>query len=182
VDDGRLEFLILGPLEVRARGKPLSVGGARQRALLALLLLNANRVVSRDRLIEELSSDPTSGTADHALHVQVSRLRKALGTGGREPRVVARPPGYLLRVEPDELDLGVFERRVALGRELLRDGDPDAAAAALASALALWRGPALAGLEFESFARIDVERLEELRLNALEDRVDADIACGHARS
>ncbi|HEX6763009.1 MAG TPA: BTAD domain-containing putative transcriptional regulator [Gaiellaceae bacterium] len=178
MEDGRLEFLILGPLEVRERGEPMSVGGARQRALLALLLLSANRVVSRDRLIEELNPDPTSDTADHALHVQVSRLRKALGTASRDPRVVARPPGYLLRVEPDELDLTLFERRVALGRKLLLEGDPVSAAETLASALALWRGPALAGLEFESFARVDVERLEELRLNALEDRVDADIACG----
>src|SRR6266568_3304944 len=97
---GRLEFRILGPLAVRVDGTPIAVGGPKQRALLALLLLSANRVVSRERLLGELFAEQSLNSADHALRNQVSRLRKALSPAtGREPRLVARAPGYLLRVE-----------------------------------------------------------------------------------
>src|SRR5689334_16744646 len=102
---GTLEFRILGPLEVSLAGEAIPVGGPKQRALLALLLLSPNRVVSRDRLIVELFGDETATSADTALRVRVSRLRSALPSDEREARLVAKPPGYVLRVEPDELDL-----------------------------------------------------------------------------
>src|ERR671935_1099334 len=125
----RLEFRILGPLVLRVDGAPIPVGGPKQRALLALLLLSANRVVSRERLIDELFPDQGVESADHALRNQVSRLRKVLSpVAADEPRLVARPPGYLLRVEPGELDLEEFERLVADGDEGLAAGDPARAA------------------------------------------------------
>jgi YVTN family beta-propeller protein len=174
-----LEFRILGPLEVRADGVAVPMGGPRQRALLALLLLSANRVVSRDRLIDELMLDPRGEKGTRALTVQVSRLRKALElVDGSEPRLVASPPGYVLRVKPGELDLDTFERLLAEGRSALERGDPADAAAALREAEELWRGRPLADLEFEPFARMEVERLEELRLAAVEERIDAELELG----
>jgi WD40 repeat protein/DNA-binding SARP family transcriptional activator len=174
-----LEFRILGPLEVRVDGVAVPMGGPRQRALLALLLLSANRVVSRDRLIEELMLDPLGDGATRALTVQVSRLRKALASvDGSEPRLVASPPGYVLRVMPGELDLDTFERVLAEGRSALEGGDPVRAAAALREGEALWRGRPLADLEFEPFARLEVERLEELRLVAVEERIEAELELG----
>ncbi len=175
----RLEFRILGPLAVRVDGTSVPIGGPKQRALLALLLLSANRVVARQRLIEELFAEQSMNSADHALRNQVSRLRKVLApTAGDEARLVARAPGYLLRVEPSELDLENFERLVAAGRESLAAGDPAAAADSLRAAERLWQGRPLADLELEPFARIEVERLEELRLAAVEERIDAEIALG----
>ena len=115
----RLEFRILGPLEVRLNGAPVRVGGPKQRALLALLLCNANRVVSRDQLIDELLSDQPAGSAEPVLHVQISRLRKALADGDPQPRLLARPPGYVLRIQDGELDVHAFEQRVADGRHAL---------------------------------------------------------------
>src|SRR3954447_20045049 len=124
----RLEFRALGPLAVRVDGQPVAAGGPKQRALLALLLLSANRVVSRDRLVAELFSEASVNSADHALRNHVSRLRKVLSAGASdEPRLVARTPGYLLRVEPGELDLESFEGLVAEGREALARGDPASA-------------------------------------------------------
>ena len=175
----RLEFRILGPLSVRVDGSPVSVGGPKQRALLALLLLSANRVVSRERLIAELFVEQSLTSADHALRNQVSRLRKVLSpAAGGEPRLVARAPGYLLRVEPGELDLERFERLAAAGRESLAAGDMVAAAEALCAAMALWDGRPLADLELEPFARVEIERLDELRLAAVEERIDAELALG----
>ena len=139
----RLEFRILGPLSVRVDGEPVPIGGPKQRALLALLLLGANRVVSRDRLIGELFAEQSVNSADHALRNHVSRLRKVLGPAvGHEPRLVARPPGYLLRVDPGELDLERFERLAADGREALAAGDALAAAGSFREAEALWEGQA----------------------------------------
>jgi WD40 repeat protein/DNA-binding SARP family transcriptional activator len=176
---GRLEFRILGPLAVRVDGVPVPIGGPKQRALLALLLLSANRVVSRDRLVGELFADQSLNSADHALRNHVSRLRKALATAAAdEPRLVARTPGYLLRVEPGELDLEHFERLAATGREALAAGDPAVAAEALRAAERLWDGRPLADLELEPFARVEVERLEELRLAAVEERIDAELGLG----
>jgi peptide/nickel transport system substrate-binding protein len=177
VSSDRVEFRILGPLEVRAGDAPLRIGGPRQRALLAFLLLSANRAVSRDRLIDELLGDARPESADHALRVQVSRLRKALdGVGGE--RLLASSAGYLLRVEPGELDLHVFERLFADGRRAMEEGDADHAAAKLHAAEKLWRGRPLADLEFEPFARVEVERLEDLRLAAAEARIEAELALG----
>jgi YVTN family beta-propeller protein len=175
----RLEFRILGPLEVRANGEPLALGGPKQRALLAFLLLEANRVVSRDRLIDELVGEPSGEAAEHALSVQVSRLRGALNAGGEgQRRLVTRAPGYLLRVEPGELDLHRFEELAAEGRQAIETHDLVQAAAKLREAESLWRGRPLADLELEPFGRLEVERLEELRLATVEDRIEAELALG----
>jgi DNA-binding SARP family transcriptional activator len=177
-----MDFRILGPLEVRANGQRLALGGPKQRALLAVLLLSADRVVSRDRLIEELWADDPPAAAHHALDVNVSRLRKALAaTGAGDSVLVTRAPGYVLRVEPGELDLRRFERLVEDGRRAFEVGDPGAAARALREAEGLWRGRPLADLEFEPFARVDVERLEDLHLVAVEDRIDAELTLGRHR-
>jgi WD40 repeat protein/DNA-binding SARP family transcriptional activator len=174
-----LEFRILGPLSVRVDGSPIALGGPKQRALLALLLLNANRVVSRDRLVAELFPEQSVNSADHALRNHVSRLRKVLAVvRSDEPRLAARAPGYLLRVEPGELDLERFEQLVSEGREALGARRTEAAAALLRSAEQLWEGRPFADLEFEPFGRLEVERLEELRLAAVEERIDADLALG----
>src|SRR5439155_4685591 len=175
----RLEFRILGPLAVHVDGTPVPAGGPKQRALLALLLLSANRVVSRERLIGEVFPEQSVSSADHALRNHVSRLRKVLSPSATgEARLVARPPGYLLRVEPGELDLENFERLAVEGREVLAAGDATAAAASLRAAEALWQGRPLGDLEFEGLARIEAERLEELRLAAVEARVDAELELG----
>jgi class 3 adenylate cyclase len=158
-----MEFRILGPLEVRDVSGPVPIAGAKQRALLAILLLNANRVVSRDRLIDALWEDQPPDTARKAVQVHVSQLRKVLGSD----RILTRAPGYLIRVDPGELDLDEFERLVAEGgRDRLRE------------ALALFREPPLADLGGERFAQSEIARLEELRLVALEERIDADLALG----
>jgi DNA-binding SARP family transcriptional activator/ABC-type oligopeptide transport system substrate-binding subunit/streptogramin lyase len=172
-----LEFSVLGPLEVRSAAHTLELGGPKQRALLAILLLSANRVVSRERLVEELWPDYGTSAADKTLNVSIARLRTALSrSGSRDERLITRAPGYLLRVEPGELDLQEFERLVAAGRAAL--DDLPRRASLLHAAEALWRGRALADLEFEPFARLDVERLEELRLTVIEERIDAELALG----
>jgi DNA-binding SARP family transcriptional activator len=170
-----MEFRILGPLEVRSNGQSLPLGGPKQRAVLALLLLGANRVVSRDRLIAELWPDAPGRDSEHALTLQIPRLRRALSAAGDgNQRVVTRAPGYVLRVERDELDLDRYERLVAAGRTALKAGDAESAVARLRDAESVWRGRPLADLEFEPFARLDVERLEELRLAALEERIEVE--------
>jgi WD40 repeat protein/DNA-binding SARP family transcriptional activator len=175
----RLEFRILGPLTVRADGVSLPIGGPKQRALLAMLLMSANRVVSRERLIGELFPAQVVESADHALRNHVSRLRKVLRPVAMdEPRLVARPPGYLLRVEPGELDLHTYEKLVADAREALADADPHSAAESLRAAEALWEGRPLSDLEFEAIMHIEVERLEELRLAAIEERIEAELSVG----
>ena len=138
--------------------------------------------MSRDRLIEELWAEDPPAAARHALEVHVSRLRKALGAnGGSDPVLVTRAPGYLLHVAPGMLDLHRFEGLLAEGREALERGDPARAARALREGEGLWRGRPLADLEFEPFARVDVERLEELHLVAVEERIDAELALGAHR-
>ncbi len=177
-----VEFRILGPLEISRDGKPVEPGGKKQRALLAILLLNANEVVSSDRLIEELWGESAPETAPKALQVHVSQLRKELepersaGDPGR--LLITRSPGYMLVLEPEQLDLNRFDRLARDGREALGAGDPERAAELLREALSLWRGPALADLAYEEFAQTEIARLGELRLAALEDRVDADLECG----
>ncbi len=172
-----MEFRILGPLEVWDDGGQISLSGPKQRALLAVLLLHANEVVAGDRLIEELWGEDSTESAATALRVNVSRLRKAL------PRdvLVTRSPGYTIRLDPDQLDLQRFERLVDEGRGLLGDANPEDAAARLREALALWRGPALADFGYESFAQAAIARLEEIRLAALELRIEADLALGRDR-
>ena len=165
-----MEFRLLGPLDVVERERSLVLGGRKQRALLAVLLLHANDTVSRERLIDELWGDSPPATVEKSIHVYVSRLRRQLGDG----RLVTRPPGYVLRLDPSESDLGRFEQLVAEA-----DGAaPAAAAKTLREALALWRGPPLADLAYETCLRGEILRLTELRLSALEHRIDADLATG----
>jgi predicted ATPase/DNA-binding SARP family transcriptional activator len=171
-----VDFRILGPLEVTDEGREPVVASGKQRALLAILLLHANEVVSRDRLIEELWGEQPPRTARKSLQVQVSRLRKALG-GGESP-ITTGPNGYSIRVAPGELDLERFTRLAEEGRRALGADDPERGAELLREALSLWRGPPLADFTFESFAQPEIPRLEELRLAALEDRIDADLARG----
>src|SRR5215213_6457277 len=181
---GPLEFRLLGPLEVWREGQPLRLGGERQRALLALLLLHANEVVPSERLIEELFAGDASDTRANALQVGISRLRRLLGesrgSNGDGGVLVTHPPGYLLRTDPEQLDIALFERLLAQGRETLVSGDAAAAAATLREALALWRGPALADLALLEFAQPEIRRLEELRLSALMERIEADLALDRA--
>jgi DNA-binding SARP family transcriptional activator/class 3 adenylate cyclase len=176
-----MDFLILGPLEARIDGRELPLGGTKQRALLALLLLHRNEVVSTDRLIDGLWGEQPPATAAKVVQVYVSRLRRLLGPAGQgRGRLVTRPPGYLLQLDPDELDLDRCERLVEEAGRAMAAGDPAAAAAALRRALALWRGPPLADLAFEPFAQAAAVRLEEQRLAALESRLEADLALGRA--
>jgi DNA-binding SARP family transcriptional activator len=164
-----MEYRVLGPLEVCRGDDLLPLGGPKQRALLALLLVNANRVVARDRLIDELWGENPPDTAVKTTQVYVSRLRKLLPDGA----LLTRPPGYLLAVGPGELDIAQFEQLVTQARATV----PAQTARLLREALGLWRGLALAELE-EPFARAEGARLEDLRLAALEQRIEADLALG----
>jgi predicted ATPase/DNA-binding SARP family transcriptional activator/class 3 adenylate cyclase len=178
-----VQFRILGPLEVLDdHGRPLALGGAKQRALLAVLLLHAGQVVSADRLIDALWGEDPPETARSVLQVYVANLRKVLEPT-RPKRTSSsllrtQPPGYLLNLDGHALDLDRFERLAAEGRAALAAGDPAQTARLLREAVELWRGPALADLALEPFAQAAVIRLEEQRLGALEDRIDADLACG----
>ena len=165
-----MEFRLLGPLEVLDGDRSLQLGRGHQRALFALLLLNANEVVSTDRLIDELWGESPPRTVLKSIHVYVSRLRKELGDG----RLVTQAPGYLLRVDRSEVDLARFEELVAEAG----GADPGTAAEKLRSALALWRGPALADIAYEPFAQAEIARLEEKRWAATEQRIDAELTCG----
>ena len=159
-----LDFRILGPLDANDGNRARTPSGAIQRALLAILLLHANRVVSADQLIDQLwgSSPPSSGTT--ALQVRVSQLRKALGDGGS--LIVTRPPGYLIRLERDQLDLHRFEHLLGGADRDLGTDDPASAATKLQEALALWRGAPLADFTYEPFAQAAIARLSELRITA----------------
>jgi DNA-binding SARP family transcriptional activator len=167
-----VEFGILGPLEVRDGDRALALTGAKQRALLVVLLLHANEVVSSDRLLDELWGEEPPGSGATALQVLVSRLRDALGPG--EAQLVTRAPGYVLEVERRELDLYRFEDLL----EAAVDAEADVASGKLREALALWRGPALIEFSYEGFAQSAIGRLGELRLVALERRIEADLSMG----
>jgi DNA-binding SARP family transcriptional activator/tetratricopeptide (TPR) repeat protein len=177
-----MDFHILGPIEAIARDGPLALGGAKQRALLGMLLLHANEVVSSDRLIDELWPGERREEALKALQVAVSRLRKALEpdrSAGVDSRLIlTRPPGYELRLDDERLDARRFEALVDEGRRLLAAGDAHSARAKLDEALRLWRGPPLADLAYESFCQAEVGRLEELRTAALEERIAAELELG----
>ncbi|MDP9262288.1 MAG: winged helix-turn-helix domain-containing protein [Actinomycetota bacterium] len=173
-----MEFRILGPLEVWDEGQPVHVGGAKEQTLLAALLLNANEPVSTDRLIDELWGDHPPATARKSVQVRVAGLRRAL----HDSVLLSRSGGYLIRLDADQLDLHDFERLLGDGRRALLDGDSETAARTLREALALWRGPALADFAHESFAQPAIARLDELRLYAVELRLDAELALGlHAQ-
>jgi DNA-binding SARP family transcriptional activator len=169
-----LEFRILGPLEVVGDDGPIALGGPKQRATLAILLLDANRVVSVERLADGLYSGAAPVTAVTQVQRQISELRKILGASAIETRA----PGYVLRLAPEQLDLERFERSAEEANRALDAGDPQSATSLLEDALELWRGPPLADLPHEHFAQISIERLEEIRLAAVEQRVAADLALG----
>jgi predicted ATPase/DNA-binding SARP family transcriptional activator len=165
-----LTFGVLGPLEIAADSRTIPVHGQKQRALLALLLLRAGEAVSTDRLVDELWGKRPPPTARTSLRNLVAQLRTLLGPGV----LVTKQPGYLLRLEPEQLDLARFERLVAEARR----AEPELRAGLLREALALWRGPPLADLAYEPFAEAEIARLEELRLHALEERLEAELALG----
>ncbi len=171
-----MQFRILGPLEVvDEAGLQLSLGGGRQRALVAVLLLHANEVVSSDHLIQELWGDKPPESAAKLLQGHVSQVRRAIDG---DARLVTRQPGYMLRVEPGELDGERFERLVDEGRRALARGAADEAAGNFREALSLWRGAPLAEFTSDEFAQGEIARLEEVRLTALEDLMDAELALG----
>lgn len=172
-----MEFHILGPLKVIHEGRSLPLRGSRERAVLALLLSDANHVVSVERIAEDLwSGNPPEGAVP-AVRVFVSRLRKALRPAGTDV-IVTEPPGYVARVPPESLDSARFEGLLAEGREHRRRGDHLRAARVLSEALGLWRGAALGDVAEGPFARAEAARLDELRATTLEERIDADLACG----
>ena len=172
-----MEFGILGAVELVLDGRVVALGGPKQRALLALLLVNANEVVSRDRLIEGLWGERPPATAQRSLDSYISRLRGLLGTG----RIERRAPGYRIVVGASELDSQRFEAMLERGRKLAAAGDAREAASILRSALAIWRGPALADVLDEPFADRTAEWLNERRLVALETRIRCDIVVGESQ-
>jgi DNA-binding SARP family transcriptional activator len=169
-----VEFRVLGPLEAIVDGRPVEIPAAKPRALLALLLLGRNRVVSVDRLIDGLWGDEPPATAAKALQVYVSQLRKALGAD----RLLTKAPGYSLRVEEGALDLDRFELLAREAGTRSVAGEPAEASRLLAEGLALWRGPALAEFASEPFGPEAAARLEDSRLAAMEERIEADLALG----
>lgn len=177
-----MEFRILGPLDAVENGRPIDLGPPQQRALVALLLVHANRVVTTDRILEELWGDDAAGK-ENALWVYVSRLRSVFEPDrvdrGESRILLTRHHGYMLSVDPASLDAEIFEHAAAEGRALIKD-DPGAASKVLARGLQLWRGSALEDFTDYEFAQIETTRLEELRLTAVEDRIDADLRGGKA--
>ncbi|MCZ7588087.1 MAG: AfsR/SARP family transcriptional regulator [Gaiella sp.] len=165
-----MEILVLGPLEARSARARLSLGGPRQRALLAELVLHVGTVVSMDAIVDDLWGGTPPATAEAVVQNAVARLRRVLGREAIE----TRPPGYVLRLDPGAIDAHRFER-------LVHDAQPLPATerlGILGDALALWRGPAFADLAYESFLQDEIARLDELRLTALEDRIEAEVELG----
>jgi DNA-binding SARP family transcriptional activator/ABC-type branched-subunit amino acid transport system substrate-binding protein len=169
-----VEFRILGPFEVVEDDRRLALGGPKQRAVLAILLLHRGEVVSTDRLIDELWDERPPATAAKTVQVYVSNLRKALGNG----LLVTQGHGYLLHTSPGQVDLDRFEALVGEGRRALREGNARDGSDRFREALTLWRGPALEDFAYEGFAQSAGAQLEEQRLAALEDRIEADLALG----
>ena len=169
-----MRFGVLGPIELWIDGRPVRLGGPKQRALLAFLLLHANEAVSRDRLIDALWGDSPPPSASESLDAYIYRLRKLVG----RDRLARRGSGYVLSAETGEVDAGRFERLVAGARQAADAGDGRGAARMLTEALALWRGPALADVLYQPFAGVPARQLEEQRLDALESRIEAELDCG----
>jgi DNA-binding SARP family transcriptional activator len=165
---------ILGPLQVEDAGRRITISGARQRAVLADLLLHANEVVPSERLLVDLWSEDSPPSAANALQAAISRLRRVLPPG----RLITTAPGYTLRLFPAELDVRQFEQLISDGRDALGAGAPQEAARTFGQALSLWRGPPLADFRYEPFAQAEIARLEELQLTCLEERIEARLALG----
>jgi DNA-binding SARP family transcriptional activator len=177
-----MEFKVLGHLEVLRDGRRLELGGPKQRAVLALLLLHAGRVVSIDRLCHQLWVGEPSPRHHGTLHAYVSHLRRLLEPGRRagttQHLLLTRGSGYLLQIDPGQVDAWRFERLVEQGRRAVVAGEFERAEDLLGSAFVLWRGPALADFAYELFAEAEAARLEELRMAAVEDRMDAALGRG----
>lgn len=175
----RMEYRVLGPVEVRHSGRTVDLGGGKQRALLAVLLMHAGQVVSVDRLLDVLWDGRPPSTAVTQLQGLVSRLRRTLAVDDGDPtRLLTRPPGYVLEVAPGEVDLHDFEQLVDAAHQQMATGEMGAAADRLRAALSLWRGPPLGGVDIAELVEVEVPRLQEHRLSALEDRIEADLAVG----
>jgi len=175
-----MEFRLLGPLEVADGRGEVAVGGGRRRALLAILLVHRNEVVPADRLIDELWDGDPPASANKALQVHVSQLRKDLGSNGASLRT--RAGGYVLEVDPASIDVARFEQHVRDGERARADGRDGDAADRLREGLRLWRGPPLVDFAYAGFAQDEIARLDELRLTALEERIDADLALARHRA
>lgn len=172
----RKEFRILGRLEVLEHGEPLALGGAKQQAVLVVLLLHRREVVSIDRLVDQLWGERPPPTAEQTVRVYVSRLRKTLGDGVVE----TRGRGYLLAADAAHVDADRFVTLATEGRAALSAGDARPAIKLLTDALALWRGPPLEEFGYEPFAQAEIARLEEARLSAQEDWLEAELRVGHS--
>ncbi len=177
-DRGRVRFGVLGPLEAWRGERSLPLGGERQRALLALFLVHANEVLSIERLVDAMAGGDRSSSAVNAVRVGVSRLRRAIEDDATAETLQTRPSGYVLLADADRLDCAQFEHLLAQGRRLGGTGDKSTAAGRLRKAEALWRGPALTGLESWDFLQPEIRRLAELRLLVTLERIDADLAAG----
>jgi DNA-binding SARP family transcriptional activator len=173
-----MDYRILGPLEAFDGERALSLGGSKQRAVLALLLLHPNEALARDVIVDELWGESPPPTAAKVLQNCISALRKELPEGPDTLRTVGG--AYALQVGADELDRDRFEHAVAKGRAALAAGEDEQAAEQLRIALALWRGAPLSDFAYERFAQEEIVRMEELHVEAMEDRIDADLACGRA--
>jgi DNA-binding SARP family transcriptional activator len=174
-----MDFRILGPLEVLDDGRRVVFGGAKRRALLALLVIHANEPLSAERLIDELWGEHPPATANKTLQAHVSRLRRALERSAHGSGVVVtREHGYELRIDPDRVDARRFERLLGEGRRELATHRPERAASLLEQSLSLWRGPPLAEFAYERFAAAEIARLDELRVAAMEELIDAKLAVG----
>jgi DNA-binding SARP family transcriptional activator/basic membrane lipoprotein Med (substrate-binding protein (PBP1-ABC) superfamily) len=171
-----MEFSVLGPLEARVGGEPVSLGGAEQRAVLAALLLRANEIVAVERVIDEVWGDSPPPSAAHSLEAYISRLRQLFN--GHGPSLVRRGPGYSLELGDATLDARVVAQLTDDVSRAVAEHDHERVSVLAAEALALWRGPALADVALASPGRADAERLEELRLRTLEQRFEAELALG----
>ena len=169
-----MQVRILGPFQLEDGGRRIMIGGARQRAVLADLLLHANEVVPSERLLVDLWGEDSPPNAANALQAAISRLRRVLPPG----RLITTAPGYELRIFPVELDVKQFEQLISQGRDVLGAGTPAEAARMFGQALSLWRGPPLADFRYEPFAQAEIARLEELQVTCLEERIEANLALG----
>src|SRR5882724_1337338 len=185
IDQGRaaavtadaMTFRILGPMEVRGTGGTIRIPPGRQQVILASLLMEANRVVTMDHLVDALWEDAPPSTARTQVQICVSRLRKSLTSAGVDTPILSQPPGYLLRVDESMLDMHVFASKLATARAVARDGRPADTAALLRSAAALWRGPCLAGIPHRAL-RTWATRLDEDRLDAIETYMELELGLG----
>jgi DNA-binding SARP family transcriptional activator/DNA-binding NarL/FixJ family response regulator len=180
-DSPELDIRMLGPLEIRYRGTDVPIRAARVRRLLGLLLLHRGRVISVDRLVDEIWEHEPPDSALAALRVHVSRLRKMLASAGLENLLVTRPTGYLLNVESESVDIDRFERKVTEARAAIADGDQQKAVEIFRSALGMWRGAALAGIATSTNVEAEAARLEEARIAAFEDCIAAELEIDNAR-